>query len=122
MRYKIDFINSPDDWFVKEYFGDAPVKYECTAQYCWRDCVPCNHCEASRVVIPDKQKFDEWKAKDESKKIYPCSKEHTDFFKHARLHIRNIDHNHIIIKDGVAYPVELSLFAGQKEYHAYDTH
>ena len=56
MNYNIEYNSKEERHYLIEYVGEEPCTYECIAQICWRDCVPCEFCEASRRVIPDQKK------------------------------------------------------------------
>ena len=104
MEYEIEHNTKEKRYYLYEYVGEKPVKYECTSGYCWRDCTPCCYCEASKMVIPDKKKYDEWKEKYNNRKMIPCSKKNNEYFSNHRLQTEKFTDRYFEVVNGEAVP------------------
>lgn len=109
MDFEIDYNSTEERFYLIENVGEEPCTYECIAQYCWRDCVPCCFCEASKKVIKDKEVWEIWKGKYINRKKIPCSSKHNNYFQNYRLKTINFNENYFAIVDGNAVPIQTTL-------------
>ena len=108
--FKIVYNTKEERYHIEEYIGEPPIKYECASSFCWRDCVPCSHCECSKEIITDREQWNIWKERNLNKKSIPCSKKYNDHFTDLRLKNGGlIDKNHFGILNGEAVPIQLEL-------------
>ena len=109
MNYDIEYDNYDKRLYLIEDVGSEPCTYECIAQVCWRDCVPCSYCEASKIVIPDRDKWNEWKIKYDKRKKIPCSKDYFKYFDEHRLETENFNENYFVIVNNEAVPIQTTI-------------
>ncbi len=109
MEFSIELNIHEDRYYLYEYVGSEPCTWECIAQFCWRDCVPCNFCEAGRKKVPDEKVWQEWKAKYDKKKVIPCSKKHSKYFQNHRLDDEPFTHNQFAVVNGEAVPIQTTI-------------